>query len=277
MNDTPIKLQIVAENFPVPWGLLYFGETRGEAKLDWNKFLGMQHIIEQIPRQATMLVDGYEIMSNNPSLSVSLNVNASIDAQMKFDAVARQVKDWEQRSASSKGVMILTQRQTKTDLLAALSSLSNDQLMYFYCHATTVKPADSSDPWSSFIELTNRERVTLADLNREAPMRETLPGNPLIFLNACESAEISPEFYDGFVPYFMAKGARGVVGTECKTPALFATEWALQFFPRFLGGAPLGELFLELRQEFCKQHGNPLGLLYTVYCNGDTYIKPGLN
>lgn len=173
--------------------------------------------------------------------------------------------------------MVLIQRQSTTALLAALSSLSNDQLMYFYCHANTANPADQGGPWSSFIELTNRDRVTLADLKREAPMEEALPGNPLIFINACESAEISPEFYDGFVPYFMAKGARGVVGTECKMPALFATEWALLFFPRFLGGAPLGELFLELRQEFCKQHGNPLGLLYTVYCNGDTYIKPGLN
>jgi CHAT domain len=276
MRDTPIKLQIVAENFPVPWGLLYFGETRNGATLDWNNFLGMRHIIEQIPRQRKMRVYDYEIKSNNPSLSVSLNLNISIDEQMKFNGVARQVQDWLQRSASSKGAIELTQRQTKTDLLTALSSLSNDQLMYFYCHANTYNPSESRDPGSSFITLTNHERITLADLKREAPMRDTLPGNPLIFLNACESAEISPEFYDGFVPYFMAKGARGVVGTECKMPALFATEWAMLFFPRFLGGAPLSELFLELRQEFCKQHNNPLGLLYTVYCNGDTYINPSL-
>jgi hypothetical protein len=276
MKNTPLNIQIVAENFPVPWGLLYFGETRSGATLDWSNFLGMRHNIEQIPRQANVLVDDYVIMSNNPSLSVSLNLNISIDEQMKFDGVARQVQDWSQRSASSNGVIELTQRQTKADLLTALSTRSNDQLMYFYCHANTYDPSESQDPGCSFITLTNHERITLADLKREAPMEETLPGNPLIFLNACESAEISPEFYDGFVPYFMAKGARGVVGTECKMPALFATEWAMLFFPRFLGGAPLSELFLELRQEFCKQHNNPLGLLYTVYCNGDTYINPSL-
>ena len=49
MRDEPVKLQIVAENFPVPWGLLYFGETRNGAELGWNNFLGMRHIIEQIP------------------------------------------------------------------------------------------------------------------------------------------------------------------------------------------------------------------------------------
>ena len=91
-----------------------------------------------------------------------------------------------------------------------------------------------------------------------------------------ENGELRPEFYDGFIPYFMAKGARGVVGTECKTPAVFASEWALRFFPRFLDGEPLGDIFLELRREFHTQHGNPLGLLYNLYCDADTRIQPGL-
>jgi hypothetical protein len=59
-------------------------------------------------------------------------------------------------------------------------------------------------------------------------------------------------------------------------PAVFATEWALRFFPRFLGGEPLGALFLGLRREFCTKHNNPLGLLYAVYCSADTRIQPGL-
>ena len=87
---------------------------------------------------------------------------------------------------------------------------------------------------------------------------------------------MSPAFYDGFVPYFMAKGARGVVGTECKTPALFAAAWAKRFFERFLDGEPLGEAFLGLRQEFLEKHRNPLGLLYAVYCDADTQILPAL-
>ena len=74
----------------------------------------------------------------------------------------------------------------------------------------------------------------------------------------------------------MDKGARGVVGTECKTPALFAMEWAERFFTRFLDGESPGEAFLGLRREFLEKHRNPLGLLYAVYCNGDTVIKPAL-
>jgi hypothetical protein len=112
----------------------------------------------------------------------------------------------------------------------------------------------------------------LGDLAVFAPMETLLKGSPLIFINACESAELSPLFYDGFVPYFMAKGARGVIGTECLTPALFAAEWAERFFDQFLEGKPVGEIFLNLRQTFYKEHNNLLGLLYALYCDGDTQL-----
>jgi len=271
-----LKLQIVAERFPIPWGLLYMGDTADAAPLDWQYFLGMKHIIEQIPRQANMLVDDYVIPSDAPSLAISVTVNTSIDAQMKRNLVASQVDYWTARGASAKGDVQVQQRTSKTDLLKALHSQSSEQLMYLYCHAITSGVNDSGGIMASSLVLSGDERVTLSELNREAPMRMSLPGNPLVFLNACESAELTPEFYDGFVPYFMAKGARGVVGTECKTPALFATAWAQEFFPRFLAGQPLGELFRDLRNEFCLKHGNPLGLLYAVYCDGDTKIQPGL-
>ncbi len=271
-----LKLQIVAERFPIPWGLLYMGETADGAALDWQHFLGMRHIIEQIPRQANMLVDDFVIPSDAPSLAVSVTVNTGIDVQMKRELVAPQVKYWTDRGASPKNDVQLQQRTTKADLIKALRSQSAEQVMYLYCHAITSGVNDPGGIMASCLVLSGDERVTLGELNREAPMRQALPGNPLVFLNACESAELTPEFYDGFVPYFMAKGARGVVGTECKTPALFATAWAQEFFPRFLAGQPLGELFRDLRSEFCLKHGNPLGLLYAVYCDGDTQIQPGL-
>jgi hypothetical protein len=118
--------------------------------------------------------------------------------------------------------------------------------------------------------------ATVADLNIDAPTTVQLSGNPLVFINACESAELSPLFYNGFVPYFMAKGARGVIGTECKTPVLFAIEWANAFFDHFLDGAAVGATVLKLRQDFLRNHGNPLGLIYAVHCDADTRIAPAL-
>jgi hypothetical protein len=109
-------------------------------------------------------------------------------------------------------------------------------------------------------------------------MDQILSGYPLVFINACESAELSPLFYSGFMPYFTAKGARGMIGTECEVPARFAAEWARRFFDKFLYEAkPIGEIFLSLRQEFYYQKNNLLGLLYALYCDGDTRVTPRLS
>jgi len=271
-----LKLQIVAERFPIPWGMLYVGKVAGDTRLDWDLFLGLRHIIEQIPLQTNLGVDDNVIKSDNPSLAVSVNVNTGIDTQMKADFVARQLRFWNDHAAAFGARMQIAERRSRADLLAALTSATADHLMYLYCHAITSNPGDDGGINASCLVLSGDERLTLGDLNLEAPTTEPFSSHPLIFVNACESAELTPAFYDGFVPYFMAKGARGVIGTECKTPALFATEWALRFFPRFLAGEPLGELFLDLRREFATEHRNPLGLLYAVYCDGDTKIQPGL-
>jgi hypothetical protein len=269
-------LQILADGFPIPWGLLYLGETTEGASLEWEQFVGMRHVVELIPMQTNLPVDN-PVIASDPALSIGVTVNASIDQEMKRDVVAQQLQYWSALGASQKDRLQIVQRQTRADLLAALRARSPEQLMYFYCHATTKGPADVGGISASNIELTGNQRLTLDELDNEAPSRDTLPGQPLVFLNACESAELTASFYDGFVPYFLAKGARGVVGTECKTPAVFATEWAMQFFPRFLAGESLGALFLALRRDFCLTHGNPMGLVYAVYCDADTCITPGLS
>jgi hypothetical protein len=270
-----LKLQIVAESVPVPWGLLYVGDAAAGAKLDWDNFIGMRHVIEQIPLQNTLSVSDSAIPSNKPHLAVSVNVNSGIDVQMGANFVAQQQSFWEDATASRKRVRVTT-RTTSAEVSRALADgATDDQILYFYCHAESTGLTDIGGPDASCLVLTDKG-ITLGELNLDAPITAQLRGSPLVFINACESAEMSPAFYDGFVPYFMAKGARGVVGTECQTPALFAAEWARRFFERFLDGEPLGEAFLHLRREFLEQHNNPLGLLYAVHCDGDTQIDPAL-
>jgi len=275
-SDERLTLQIVAEKFPVPWGVLYLGSIAEDATLSWDDFLGMRCIIEQIPLQTDMLVDDSAIPSDHPGLAVGVNVNESIDAQFSLNVVKRQLDFWNAQKKAAGKRLTFTERSSRADVLKALSGRATDQLMYLYCHAETNGPQDPGGITGSCLVFTGDERITLADLDAESADLPALAGNPLVFINACESGELRPEFYDGFIPYFMSKGARGVIGTECQTPAIFATEWALRFFPRFLGGEPLGELFLDLRREFLQRHGNPLGLLYNVYCDGDTQVQPGL-
>jgi hypothetical protein len=269
-----LALQILATKAPLPWSMLYIGDASAGATLEWDNFLGMRHVIEQFPAQPDDSVFDSVIPSDRPALAVGINVHTGIDAQMEADHVARQRAFWE-RAAAARRVRV-TPRTTGAEVVSALGDASTaDQILYFYCHAESAGLDDRAGPDASCLVLSDAS-LSLGDLNLDAPTSVRLPGTPLVFINACESAQLSPAFYDGFVPYFMDKGARGVIGTECRMPACFATEWAGRFFERFLDGAPLGEAVLELRREFLREHRNPLGLLYSVHCDGDTRIEPAL-
>lgn len=272
-KDRTMKLQVLAETAPIPWGMLYVGDASSGATLDWQYFLGVRHIIECIPLQTSLSVMDNAI-SSSPRLSVSVNFNDTIDAQMNANFVATQKTFW--NGQSSNAAMNITSRSLKKDLMQALASgATEDQILYFYCHAKSAGLNSPGGPGAALIELSDAS-ITLDELTLDAPTSIRLLGKPLVFLNACESADLSPAFYDGFVPYFMAKGARGVIGTECQTPAVFALEWSQRFFKRFLGGQPLGEAFSQLRGELLEQHRNPLGLMYAVYCDGDTQVHPAV-
>ncbi len=265
-----LKIQILSERFPLPWGILYMADRFDPDHIDPEMFLGFKHVIEHIPLQPAMQVLANRI-DGRPLLSVSLNVNADIDAQMGIPVIAEQLEYWSQTSKRVGTKLVV--RKTQEEVKRALADISSsDQLLYFYCHAVSKSLSEGGGPDASALVLTGDGRLTLGDLSIFAPIGSSLAGAPLVFINACESAEMSPLFYDGFVPYFMGKGARGVIGTECQTPAIFAAEWARRFFDSFLEGKSVGDVFLELRREFYEKHNNLLGLLYALYCDGDTRL-----
>jgi hypothetical protein len=273
-DDAPLSIQVMSRDAPIPWGMLYVGDASA-ASLDWQQFLGFRHVIEQLPMVDQLGQGGPTISSNNPGLHVSINLNRNIDRQMRAPFVADQEAYWATTSTAHPSLHVVV-RVNKTDVVSALASAeTDDQIAYFYCHAETTAIDATGGVDASSLWLTD-DGVTLEELNIDASTEIKLRGNPLVFINACESAELSPLFYGGFVPYFLSKGARGVIGTECRTPGNFAAEWAARFFPRFLGGESIGPLFLALRREFLQAHRNPLGLLYAVYCDGDTAIVPSL-
>jgi len=95
-----------------------------------------------------------------------------------------------------------------------------------------------------------------------------------VFLNACESAELSPYLYDGLMPYLVARGVRGMIGTEVETPALFAAEFAKEFMRRFTAGnTTIGELLRDMRVEYAEQKNNIMGLVYALYSSGEVCIQ----
>jgi hypothetical protein len=161
------------------------------------------------------------------------------------------------------------------DLYALLNAADGPtQLIYFFCHAESELPGAGGGVDASKFLLSDGE-VLLRDLKRNARMSgPALKNAPLVFINACQSAKLSPYLYDGLVPYLIAKGVRGVIGTEVDTPTMFAAEFAQQFLKRFTAGEEtLGELLLKMRREYLEQKNNVMGLVYALYCSGDVVVR----
>ena len=268
----PLTIQIVSKQMMLPWGILYMADRFDANNIKPELFLGLKHIIEVAPMEPSM--DFQTHIASKPNLTVSLNLNQDIDKQMNFPLIKNQVQYWNAR-AKKGGVNLITRTDANMVVDAFASEKTPDQIAYFYCHAVSKNLAEGG-AGASILQMGANQNVTLDDFLLSAPLEVRLPGAPLVFINACESAELSPLFYNGFMPYFVDKGARGMIGTECPVPALFALDWAGKFFDQFLAGKPLGQIFLDLRRDYFFNHNNVLGLLYALYCDADTRVEPAL-
>ena len=116
------------------------------------------------------------------------------------------------------------------------------------------------EPDRSWIELT-RGKLYLDELYEKV---DNLQSNPLVILNMCESAQITPSLLDSFFHFFLNRGARGVIGTECPMTLEFAHPFAALFLEDILAGEQVGIALLKARRHFMKLR-NPLGLAYTLF------------
>ena len=252
--EKPSRVQIIADRkFFFPWPLIY--QIDLAEKLDSEGFWGFKHMVEQIPTINKRWNYGAVIRGVN----LGFNVNENIDSLFMVNCVEEQKRFFDNINSND---FTTKTRSTEAEVFEAFSEGElHETILYFYCHAKN--EISSGD---SYIQLTTPEnQLTLARLQALALNRNFVE-EPLIFMNACESAEMSPLFYDGFVPYFMAKGSRGVIGTLSSIPAIFAAKFALRFFERFLKMEKVGDIMIELRKEFLKKYNNLLGLYYISYC-----------
>lgn len=278
-TQTELKIQVTSQDFLLPWGMLYMAEEApfSYEEVDPTRFLGFSHIVEQIPLNQHP-DGGSEVIPVEPQLLVNLVLNDGIDREFGIDAAQAMQAYWAALVQQEGGKITLDARFNRDEFLSALRKPEAiGQILYLLCHGETEGVDVRGNPLDSALTLSGNTRVTLEDLKMYAPEKNPFKHAPLVFINACESAELTPLFYAGFMPYFMSKGARGVIGTECKVPARFAAHWAQRFFEEFVKGDKcVGEIFLKLRREYLQQYNNVLGLIYALYCDGDVRLASKL-
>ena len=224
----------------------------------------LRHIIEQPPS------------SYNNELPISIRVNkrpeivTSISLELDRDLTGRHLQTI---SNLLRGFAVATADSRKD--VGATFSRQNLEIVYFYCHGKRELRPGGAAP-IPYLEIGDKEQIKPADITTwyfaESTAAHHWETTPLVFINGCHTAELSPELLVNFVDVFSSAKAGGVIGTEISVDQPIASEAAERFLFHFGNQQPVGEALRRVRLGFLKK-GNLMGLAYTAYCSSDLHIS----
>jgi hypothetical protein len=141
-------------------------------------------------------------------------------------------------------------------------------LAYFYCHGR-------GTPDDAWIEVGRDEAIYPQDIAMWA-VADWVPRDehwvttrPLVILNGCHTAELTPNSPVNFVDGLSGAGAAGIVGTEITVSQRLAGEAVELMLEGLISRRlPVGQALQRMRSRLLAK-GNLLGLAYTAYCSND--------
>jgi hypothetical protein len=303
LEGSTVQIVDRAQDFVFPWSLVYddvpWDEDGLSPKVDPAGFWGWRYKVELLTKDLieTGVGTGVEI-DNSEALQVGIGFNDEIPGY------AAQRDLFGTLSAKCGDRAVYQSFDSSSELTSYLKE-GKKHVLYVFCHGFTERMATDIQIGDDLIgefkawlrTLSPEERKKLKGQEDslfnvsdswirlsfgEVPLTmmqyyaaERLEYAPLVFLNMCESAQVLPSLSGGFIPFFIQRGARGVIGTECPMTSTFAHPFAQEFFQRLLKGQAVGDILWQLRREFLDK-GNPLGFAYTLYCDADTKLKDAI-
>lgn len=261
------SIEIVSENFVIPWQLLYSADIT--QPISCTNFWGMKYnicysLIGRNYRRGPWVSPHIEIVD---APWVGLLTYNELPAVSKHEIPFFESLD---HAGSIKLVKLRAlDSSTKDAELGEFLEFwkSNDfHVAHFACHA------EYSDigPNLSEIVLSEDFSITLQDM---VIFDLQINSHPLVIMNACETNNLNPLYSSHFAGQFLDRGARGVVTTECRVPDSFASAFIQNLYERLFAGIPIGESLLVARKHFWHKFNNPSGLLYASYGPAVIQIK----
>ncbi|NJM74019.1 MAG: CHAT domain-containing protein [Scytonema sp. RU_4_4] len=259
MKFAPI---FVSKLLPFPWEVLYEGEYQ---QADPEKFWGFCHPI------ARNLTPG-----KTAPLEQILPLNMLFCLHHKLLHAHHQERPEIEKLVRTLGKFYLLQLSKELKKLADGESLvthlyqTQHNILHFACHCRPCRQyEDEIDALViSFIEdESNAQEIELETYNF-SDVSGSFQCQPLIFLNACQSAGGIDELRKTFnLPEkFIQHGAAAVIATACPVPDLFAAAFASVFYNFFIGEKMMiGKALCKTRRYFLEKYNNPLGLAYGLY------------
>jgi hypothetical protein len=139
-------------------------------------------------------------------------------------------------------------------------------IVYFYCHGG----CHQID--GPFIQVGPKDGQSIARTDLRKVRWKAPRPRPIVFINGCHTADVSPEQAWSLIAAFVAESfASGVIGTEVTIFESLATAFAESFFHEFVvHKRTAGEAIRRARLRIFKRTRNPLGLVYIPF------MLPGL-
>lgn len=277
----------VSEVMPFPWEVLFEGTEEDYEQGNPEMFWGMRYTPARILNPEKDITD-YVLEQAQPSDMLFCLHHRLLHAHKKErPEIEKLVRVTGKDRFTLLGTACnLTNGKSSDplgdDLLKYLYKASHNML-HFACHCKETRLGDKL--LISFIkdeEITENGLVLELETYKFLLRQGKFLCQPLVFLNACQSAGGVDELRRTFnLPkVFIQHGAAAVIATACPVPDMFAAAFAKVFYEFFLRGQVvrdeltgekmvrimnIGEALRATRWYFLKEFNNPLGLAYGVY------------
>jgi hypothetical protein len=231
-------------------------------------FWGFNHIIEQVPSmpEGRALPLWIKRAHDKPRLVMGISLDLDPDlTQAHKNELQKQLT----------GLQVIP-KESLADVEAALAE-EKLELVYFYCHGRR-QPLPGGKSSTPYIEVGKSQGIAPGDIttwhDSDWGVDHWKEISPLVFINGCHTAELTPEVLVNFVDSFIGVYAAGVIGTEILLVQEVANEAAEQLLTvmnnkdKTGNSFGAGEALRQMRLHFLGK-GNLLGLAYTPYCSAD--------
>jgi CHAT domain len=254
----------------VPWALMYTKpvDVTGSSTPDPLNFLGLRFRIGSFSwpvSNASVAIGGLDSTWSLWLMYWGDKDGDEVAREAQWQAA--QFKTWTQLKFLPAAA---TDRKREVVLALDQPQPAPAGILYMYCHCSV---GTGAEPCLRFGNTSRDEDI----LRRVDLSQKALKDAPLVFANACTTAQADPHMSSELEQRFFNRGIRAFIGTETKIPVVLASRFAwlfFQFLYRRADPEPLcaGEALTQTRMFLWTQYRNLGGLFYSITNQYDLYL-----
>lgn len=266
------RMQIDAETLPFPWGIVYDapGALDRVADVALHGFWGRRFMID---RAISAILRSLPPPVLEGAIQPCLNPH--LDSEESLQVIASQ-RGFFERIGRTSAVRSVIESGDQLRAYLQDEGVGAPAILYFFCHARAAHEmsdqlfqiAAAADEQASLLLDASGSKSELSVGELKRLRRSPLKARPLVFLNACSSAEADQYYQSQFLTLFVSQWqARAFIGSDWKIPTEFADAFARRALDRFLAPAQRLELGAALHATAVEvlELGNPFPLIYALY------------